>query len=445
MARPGELIGDKYRLVRLLEEGGMAAVWEAEQVALETRVAVKLLSVDGGWLSGSRTRFLEEARIAAGVKHRNVVQTLDFGATDDGTPFIVMELLEGESLADRVAAEAPMSVEDALALVDQILGALAAAHAVGIVHRDLKPENVLFTRDTDGSYPKLIDFGISKDLAPTRDRDPSEPGMILGTPEFMAPEQAAGLATVDHRADLYAVGIVLYEMLSGELPYEGDDPNRVRLQVLRGGAPTLRERGVDVPVGLSDAVARAMAIEPSARFEDAESMRAALRALRPGAAPPPSRRPLRIPDLDPRDPERASSRGRWTLAALAGLLLLLIPAALWVRAWIASPDPAPVAAGSADAGPSDVDGALRRADDHTIYVHLRELPDGATVSLDGEVFSAAQLASMRRGDVVEVPVPRRRGRAFTLRVAREGYEDWRMRRWTVRDFEARVVMVPILE
>lgn len=447
MASPGDIVDDKYRLLEPVAEGGMATVWVGEHLALETRVAIKLLAFDGDWGGGGRERFLEEARLAASVKHRNVVQTLDFGATDDGVPFIAMELLSGESLADRVHAEAPMHAAEVLELADQLLGALVAVHDTGIVHRDLKPENVLFGRDTDGDFPKLIDFGISKGQRSRRAA--TRPGMVLGTPEFMSPEQAAAVETIDHRTDLYSLAVILYEMLSGELPYQAEQTSSLLLRIIAGGAPSLRDRGLALPPGLSDVIAKAMSVEPDDRYADATAMRRALAEIRErGGRPEPApRKPRRvsIPDLDP-EPAPDPQRGSWMLAGLAALLLVLIPGVLWLRA--TSPDepeaePTPTAEVS-EPPPSSGAPALRNADDHHVYVHLLDFPEDATLTLDDEAFTSAQVDAMRRGDIVEVQVPRRRGRPFNLRIVREGYEDWRMRRWTVRDFEARVVMTPAL-
>ncbi len=279
MPEAGELIEEKYRLVRTIGQGGMATVWEAEHVRLKSKVAVKLIHTPHAALGGYLGRFLEEAQVAAAINHRNVIDIIDFGTTEDGVPFMVMELLLGDTLADRIEERAPLPIEEAVELGAQILSALAAVHESGIIHRDLKPENVMFGRDADGTFPKLVDFGISKNVAAEAEgtrRPKTREGLLLGTPQYMSPEQARGLKNVDHRTDLYAAGVILYEMLTGQRPYDSENVGDLLIQVLEGDAPLVSTLRPDVPEELAELVTRAMAYEREERFGDARTMRRAL-------------------------------------------------------------------------------------------------------------------------------------------------------------------------
>ncbi len=216
--RIGSILDGRYRLIRPLGEGGMGLVWVAEQLALKRMVAVKSLRFAGEDL---RDRLQREALALASVHHPAVVQVYDYGETREGGPFVVMELVEGESLAARLARTGAMPAEEAVALSIPLLEGLSAAHQAGIIHRDIKPSNVLLAVGPAGVTPKLLDFGIalverSGDPRLTRD------GGLLGTPAYMAPEQVRG-QTADERTDVWGVGTLLYELIAGEPPFLSDD------------------------------------------------------------------------------------------------------------------------------------------------------------------------------------------------------------------------------
>jgi serine/threonine protein kinase len=224
----GKVLSERYRIEALLGEGGMGAVYLAEHVLMRKRLAVKVLHPEMTRMSEIVARFEREAMAAAHIEHPNVAAATDFGKLEDGTFFLVLEYVEGTSLRDAVA-NAPLGVERTLHIAYQMAAALARAHALGIVHRDLKPENVMLVdRDGDPNFVKVLDFGIAKvpmgELAladGSAGQVLTQLGMVYGTPEYMAPEQALGEA-VDARADLYALGVMMFEMLTGVRPFESD-------------------------------------------------------------------------------------------------------------------------------------------------------------------------------------------------------------------------------
>lgn len=274
-----DVLADRYELRRLLGTGGMARVYEGYDRALDRRVAVKVLRDD---LSSDPTlpqRLLREARTAARFTHPHAVTVFDTGM-DRGRPFIVMELVEGRTLADELAERGALPAGEAISIADQVLDALAAAHELGFVHRDVKPGNVLLP---SGGGVKLADFGIAKELQ-TAQAGLTATGTVLGTPRYLAPELVAGEPAVP-ATDVYAVGVVLYEMLAGEPPFDGDNPIAVAMAHQRDPVPPLAERRPDLDPDLIAVVERALAKDPAERFPDAAAMRSALLDL-PGAVRP---------------------------------------------------------------------------------------------------------------------------------------------------------------
>jgi serine/threonine-protein kinase len=267
----------------------MGAVYEAEHLVLGTRVAVKILHPDLARREGLMDRFLQEAMVAARIRSENVVHVMDVERTPDGVAFMVMELLQGESLADTLGRVRRLEEPAACEYARQILSALEAAHALGVVHRDLKPENVFVTFVGERPVLKLIDFGIAK-LKRTEAgaKNLTVAGVLMGTAEYMAPEQAYSADAVDARADVYAVGVMLYEMLAGTRPVSGDDGRLIALKIERGEITPLVRALPGVKPELAGLVHRAMAFRRELRFGSATEMRIALEGLknaRPGAVP----------------------------------------------------------------------------------------------------------------------------------------------------------------
>jgi eukaryotic-like serine/threonine-protein kinase len=275
----GRVIGDAYVIQDLLGVGGMGRVYRAEQRALGRVVAIKVVHKH---LLGDResvSRFYTEARAASSLNHPNSVSVFDFGRTDDGMLYLVMEYLRGKDLAHVMHAEAPLPITRVVELALGVLGALSEAHARGVVHRDLKPENVIIERLRGGTdLVKVVDFG----LAQVRGLEPDEAarGLVAGTPDYMAPEQARALE-VDGRGDLYALGVVLFELMTGRLPFVGETPSKVMLQHVVDPVPNPQEvapyRGL--PDALVQIVMKVLQKEPADRFHDADEMASALKQV----------------------------------------------------------------------------------------------------------------------------------------------------------------------
>ena len=278
------LVAGRYRLVDRIGRGGMAEVWRAEDVRLARTVAVKFLTLRARDESDERViaRFLREARIAAAVRHPNVVDILDFGTElrrgASERPFMVMELLEGESLEDRLRRRPAITLEELVTIALGVLDGLDAVHRAGIVHRDLKPDNIFLLSRDGATHPKIIDFGVSRAIDEGQRRSvlTTVEGHMVGTPEYMSPEQARGRRGVDHRTDLYSVGVILYEALSGVLPYDAEGVGDLIIAIAMGGALPLSQLRANVGEPISDVVLRAMEVEASDRFQSARTMHDAL-------------------------------------------------------------------------------------------------------------------------------------------------------------------------
>lgn len=281
---PGSVISNKYRLVRCLGEGGMGAVWEALNLRTQRSFALKLVRGESEILPELRQRMLREASVAGRLEHPNVIEVYDVGETEEGDPYLVMELLRGESLADLLDRRGALDSTRAAAVGAEVAAALAAAHAAGVVHRDLKPANVFLHEDAGhGRVVKVLDFGVSKLLA---QESPSATvtGSPIGTPAYMSPEQAQGRRDVDQRTDLWALGVLLFEMVAGRLPFEGSTAYAVVGAVLHAPIPRLKDRVEGVDVRLDAVVARCLERDPERRIASARELGAELESLLPKRA-----------------------------------------------------------------------------------------------------------------------------------------------------------------
>ena len=269
----GKVLGGKYQLKRSLGSGGMGSVWLAHNTALDIPVAIKVVK-PGGRQDGATERVLQEARAAARIDHPAIVRVTDFGSTELGHPFLVMEALNGEDLGARIEREGKANPIEAVRTLLPIAHALAAAHEKGIVHRDLKPDNIFLAKlEHDALQPKLIDFGIAKIEMAASDRITAQ-GVVMGSSGYLSPEQAAG-ADVDARSDIWSFSVVLYELLAGELPFR--EPNQLALlrAIIQKEPTSLLDNGT-VDAGLWSVLAKGLAKEPDQRWESIRAMGAAL-------------------------------------------------------------------------------------------------------------------------------------------------------------------------
>lgn len=291
------LLAGRYEVLGEVARGGCGAVYEAHDLLTGNLVAIKTLQPAPGSAGGdpssrsdqryfdraSLARFAREARVAAAIHHPNVCSVVDSGTLSDGSPFLAMERLYGETLRQHIARVRALDPESAIEIAVQLLSGLDAAHELGIVHRDVKPENVFLVQPRQGSFPlvKILDFGMCRVGAPRRpvpkaqdpdfrdDKTLTRAGTVVGTPEYMAPEQASGRRHFDLRIDLYAVGVLLYEALTGTRAFYGADPRAVLVNVLARQIPPVRAVRPDLPLALDRIVARAIERDPRARYASA--------------------------------------------------------------------------------------------------------------------------------------------------------------------------------
>ncbi len=324
----GIVLAGRYRLVEVVGVGGTGAVYRAERLAAGERVAVKLLHPDAEGFALLAMRMEREALAGAALRHPNIASALDFGVLADNTRFLVTEFVAGRTLRDFMR-KGPVPLERAIAIATELTEALRACHDKGVVHRDLKPLNVMIDEEAGGTV-KLIDFGLARIPARTLDRKPVAEdeastlqnltlhGLVFGTVAYMAPETAKGMAAVDERSDLYALGVVIYELMTGVHPFSAEDPVDLFLQHRLTIPPSMRERApaVVVPAPLEAIVMRLMAKRPEARFASAAAVLAALRAM-PAAGEPRTRPAMAtplvavLPSAEPPPPAPASVYRSW--------------------------------------------------------------------------------------------------------------------------------------
>jgi serine/threonine-protein kinase len=277
----GEVLVGKYRIERVLGQGGMGVVLAARHLQLDESVAVKLMLSDAATNHEATARFLREARAAARLQSAHVARVSDVGTLDDGRPYMVMEYLDGADLAQVLAGSGPLPVSDAVDYVLQASEAIAEAHSLGIVHRDLKPSNLFLTRRRDRAlHVKVLDFGISKvqgGSGTMTDGGMTRTSALMGTPLYMSPEQMTDTREVDGRSDIWALGIILFELLSGTPPFMGDTLPQVCAMVLQAEAPTVSSRRADLPPGLDQVVKRCLNKQAALRYQTVAELAVELR------------------------------------------------------------------------------------------------------------------------------------------------------------------------
>jgi serine/threonine protein kinase len=485
----GTMLGKDYRVIEPIGFGGMAVVYLVEHQTLRKRFAAKVLSVELAASFEARARFNQEAHAAAQLDHENIVSISDFGVTVDQRPFFVMELLRGQTLDQRVA-QAPMSIEEIVAVAVPVARALAHAHAEGIIHRDVKPENVFLVQRSQGRFGvKVVDFGIAKTPVNTK---LTKMGETLGSPMFMSPEACRG-DDVDHRADLYSFGVLLYLMLCGRVPFADENLLKVLQMQVSEPLPPPRSVNPDVSPELAAVLEHALAKDPDARYISIDALLIDLEAAVPpgsdrlliqthaggassfrmaafagqpgqrlvdsqqlssvGSQPLPSHISKPIPAIASSGALSAVPRRRGPLRALIALPVVAIAAyGGWLAIHNGAPpappaearapsapaaaaaphEPPPVGAAAAVVHAPPVESLPVPAAD-TIHLHLTTAPAGATVELGGKRLGATPL---------DVDVARLDGEA-QLVISRDGFSDVKQRLDLRADQSLSVVLPPV--
>ena len=266
----GTTLAGKYRIDARLNEGGMGTVYRGTHVLMDKTVAIKVLRPSLAADEKIVARFSREARAASRISHPNALSVTDFGEDDSGHVFLVMEFLSGKTLKQLIRDEGPLPLARVVEITRQVGDALHAAHAQGVVHRDLKSDNIMLLDTMTSDHAKVLDFGIAKINEPDGvvDTNLTAPNLVIGTPQYMSPEQCSQDSEIDARSDIYSLGVILYEMLVGHVPFSGDSPTMVMMKHLQEPVPSVLEERDDLPASVARVVARAMAKLPSNRYQN---------------------------------------------------------------------------------------------------------------------------------------------------------------------------------
>ncbi len=418
-ANIGRILQGKYELLRVIGTGGMGAVYEAQHLLIKRRLAVKLLHQEYAKQEWTMQRFKQEAIAATSIGHDHIVDITDMGITRQGEIFIVMEYLDGIDLAALLRREQRLSIQRSCHIVIQILSALEAAHSKGIIHRDLKPANIFLIESSHSEdYVKLVDFGISKmKQKKTEDHILTRTGELLGTPSFMSPEQAVGKVDITPHADIFSVGVILYNLLTGELPFTGAALTIVLMKIMNDEPTDIAELRPETPPDLIAAVKKALAKTPEDRFKDAAAFR---RALLPFSPETPSltglksthaqvrlsalaeairenqtSAPYETPPLDMVTTVTKRSRTRFSLIGLGvGLAVIIGLGIFFVRGYapveekgedapIVHLAPPKAAAEMSSKAASSKEETVTESAEETIALHINATPENAAIFLDG--------------------------------------------------------------
>jgi eukaryotic-like serine/threonine-protein kinase len=283
----GEIVQEKFLLESCIGSGGMGVVFQGEHLLLKTRIALKCLRTELVGDAAALARFLQEARLAASIENEHSTRIHDVGTTSDGTPYIVMEYLRGVALDEHLERTGPLPVADVVTIVLQLLAVLAEAHGKGLVHRDLKPANLFLQERSNGElWVKVMDFGISKHVGvgPAPNLGITTPHTLLGSPQYMSPEQLRDSSTVDHRSDIWSVGVMIYELLAGTIPFDAESLADLCAIILdRQPAPLRKFRG-DVPPGLEDVILRTLSKDAASRPQNVGELALLLAPYAPESA-----------------------------------------------------------------------------------------------------------------------------------------------------------------
>jgi serine/threonine protein kinase len=314
------LVAGKYELIRIIGRGGMGSVWEGRHTSLGTHVAIKFIEKEFADNDEARKRFDNEARAAAALQSKHAIQIHDHGVTEDGKPYIVMEMLVGEPLDKRIERARIMPLNETARILQQVCRALQKAHEHGIVHRDLKPENIFLVRgpDDDEEIAKVLDFGIAKIRHNAQDQSVSSStrtGAVLGTPFYMSPEQARGLRDIDHRTDLWSLGVIAFKCTTGRLPFEGESLGDLLVKICTAPLPIPTQLNPTLPPSFDAWFSRALDRDPNRRFASAIELSEAL-AYAAGVS---VRRPAGAPAYTPPSVAMAPGPGTGTAIGHPGM------------------------------------------------------------------------------------------------------------------------------
>jgi eukaryotic-like serine/threonine-protein kinase len=384
----GSTLSGRYLVTRKIGQGGMGAVYEATHTLIGKRVAVKVLLEKYAKRDAIVARLKKEAQLASSVQNEHIIDVTDFGQTEDGRTFVVMEFLEGESLAECLARETRLPEQRVLRIVQQAASALVAAHTQGIVHRDIKPENLFLLRRKEQDFVKVVDFGISKSLRASGEEEAprlTQTGMVLGTPLYMSPEQARGDDELDHRVDIYALGVIMYEAATGRVPFLGNNYLSVISQVLNEEAKPLRELVPELSEEFEAIVLRAMSKDKRERYASAQDMLVDLAAV--FEDPTHSTERARITGPRRKLPKKSSLKAAVWVGAVALVVIALL---LVVNVAMSGSSGKKPAAGPLDAGLSAADAAAVVAAPDAppepikmVELKIETVPPGATITKDG--------------------------------------------------------------
>jgi serine/threonine protein kinase len=274
----GQTLAEKYLIEQLIKRGGMGAVYRGKHVMMDKTVAIKVLRPSLAGDDDVVARFSREAKAASRISHPHAVSVTDFGEAENGVVFLVMEYLDGQTLKDVIRNEGPMALDRAVEIVRQVSGALDAAHKQGVVHRDLKSDNIMLSQTNGGDWAKVLDFGIAKIQQPegARDHDITAANLVIGTPQYMSPEQCSQTGPIDARSDVYSLGVILFEMLAGRVPFTGDSPTVIMMKQVQDDPPSILVARPDLPAGVDNLVRKALAKQPIDRFQTAGALSEAL-------------------------------------------------------------------------------------------------------------------------------------------------------------------------